>query len=207
MTEETAQRYELADGWGRPPGYRAHLDVADVAIDARQRVLLVTRTVPSRPPGARAFSATGRTRSPPGRAGSSTWWTSSITRSRCSGTAASWTGSSGPAGSRRPPGWTGRGPASEKSSSRSGWARRPSTPRPPWPSARPESCTYGMVTGTPGSTSSARPESWSAPGESLAPGRASSGSRTRSSPPRTAGSSSPTGRVTAFRSSAPKAST
>jgi hypothetical protein len=29
MTEETAQRYELADGWGRPPGYPADLDVAD----------------------------------------------------------------------------------------------------------------------------------------------------------------------------------
>jgi DNA-binding beta-propeller fold protein YncE len=43
MTSETARRYELADGWGRPPGRPAHLDVADVAVDARQRVLLLTR--------------------------------------------------------------------------------------------------------------------------------------------------------------------
>jgi hypothetical protein len=43
MTEQSTERYELADGWGRPPGQQEHLDVADVAIDARQRVLLLTR--------------------------------------------------------------------------------------------------------------------------------------------------------------------
>jgi hypothetical protein len=43
MTDGAGQRYELADGWGRPPGHGTHLDVADVAVDAHQRVLLVTR--------------------------------------------------------------------------------------------------------------------------------------------------------------------
>ena len=43
MSEGAGRRYELADGWGRPPGDETHLDVADVAIDARQRVLLLTR--------------------------------------------------------------------------------------------------------------------------------------------------------------------
>ena len=47
MKGVAAARYELVDGWGFPPADLAYRDAADVAVDSRDRVYVLTRNNPS----------------------------------------------------------------------------------------------------------------------------------------------------------------